>query len=66
MAKSRLHELAEPLPKLRASHLGDVLVGLPRGKSAGLIAYDLGKETGNNGFQLLRFGQVLANMETVV
>lgn len=46
--------------------LGDVLVGLPTGESAGLIAYDLGKETGDNGFQLLRFGHVLANTETVV
>ena len=46
--------------------LGDVLVGLPTGDSAGLIAYDLGKETGSNGFQLLHFGQVLANTETVV
>ena len=46
--------------------LGDVLVGLPTGESAGLIAYDLGKETGNDGFQLLRFGHVLANTETVV
>jgi nucleoside phosphorylase len=46
--------------------LGDVLVGLPTGESAGLIAYDLGKETGNDGFQLLRFGNVLANTETVV
>jgi len=45
--------------------LGDVLVGLPVGESAGLIAYDLGKETGK-GFQLLRFGHVLANTETVV
>lgn len=45
--------------------LGDVLVGLPTGDSAGLIAYDLGKETAD-GFQLLRFGAVLANTETVV
>ncbi|KAK2732923.1 hypothetical protein FQN57_002444, partial [Myotisia sp. PD_48] len=46
--------------------LGDVLVGLPKGESAGLIAYDLGKELGNDGFQLLHFGHVLANTETVV
>ncbi|KAM6510067.1 hypothetical protein FALCPG4_017696 [Fusarium falciforme] len=45
--------------------LGDVLVGLPEGESAGLIAYELGKETAN-GFQLLRLGRVLANTETVV
>ena len=46
--------------------LGDVLVGLPTGVDAGLVAYDLGKETGNDGFELLRFGQILANTETVV
>jgi nucleoside phosphorylase len=46
--------------------LGDVLVGLPTSESAGLIAYDLGKETGQNGFQLLRLGHVLATTETVV
>ncbi|RMJ17205.1 hypothetical protein CDV36_003144 [Fusarium kuroshium] len=45
--------------------LGDVLVGLPEGESAGLIAYELGKETAD-GFQLLRLGRVLANTETVV
>ncbi|KAL6365764.1 hypothetical protein LRP88_00339 [Fusarium phalaenopsidis] len=45
--------------------LGDVLVGLPEGESAGLIAYELGKETAN-GFQLLQLGRVLANTETVV
>jgi hypothetical protein len=42
--------------------LGDVLVGLPTGESAGLVAYDLGKE-GDGGFQPLRF---VANTETVV
>jgi nucleoside phosphorylase len=46
--------------------LGDVLVGLATGDSAGLIAYDLGKETGKDGFQLLRFGHGLDNTETVV
>ncbi|KAF9761382.1 hypothetical protein IL306_003841 [Fusarium sp. DS 682] len=45
--------------------LGDVLVGLPDGESAGLVAYDLGKET-PDGFQLLRSGRVLANTETVI
>src|SRR3984957_12320754 len=63
--------VAAGLPNLSQSppldiRLGDVLVGLPTGESAGLIAYDLGKETGNDGFQLLRFGHVLANTETVV
>jgi nucleoside phosphorylase len=63
--------VAAGLPNLSRSppldiRLGDILVGLPTGESAGLIAYDLGKERGNDGFQLLRFGNVLANTETVV
>ncbi|KAJ6140303.1 nacht and wd domain protein [Penicillium samsonianum] len=63
--------VAAGLPNLsrqppRDIRLGDVLVGLPEGNSAGLIAYDLGKETGDNGFQLLHYGHVLANTETVV
>jgi nucleoside phosphorylase len=51
---------------LRDIRLGDVLVGLPEGSSAGLIAYDLGKDLGAGGFQLLRDGHVLASTETVV
>ncbi|KAJ5404144.1 hypothetical protein N7509_004015 [Penicillium cosmopolitanum] len=63
--------VAAGLPSLsrhppRDIRLGDVLVGLPEGNSAGLIAYDLGKDTGAGGFQLLRDGHVLANTETVV
>jgi hypothetical protein len=50
----------------RDIRLGDILVALPDGENAGLVAYDLGKETGKDGFQLLRFGSVLANTETVV
>jgi nucleoside phosphorylase len=50
----------------RDIRLGDVLVGLPTGESAGLIAYDLGKETGSGGFQILHFGRVLAPTETVI
>jgi hypothetical protein len=46
--------------------LGDVLIGLSDGESAGLIAYDLGKETGCDGFQLLHCGHALANTETIV
>lgn len=45
--------------------LGDVLVGLSTQESAGLVAYDLGKETAD-GFQLLNDGRVLAPVETVV
>jgi hypothetical protein len=63
--------VAAGLPNLardppRDIRLGDVLVGLPNGESAGLIAYELGKETENNGFQLLHAGYVLANTETVI
>ncbi len=50
----------------RDIRLGDVLVALPEGDSAGLVAYDLGKETGKDGFQLLHFGHVLAATETVI
>jgi hypothetical protein len=49
----------------RDIRLGDVLVGLPEGESAGLIAYDLGKET-NYRFEPLRFGQVLSPTEEIV
>ncbi|RYP48626.1 hypothetical protein DL768_005517 [Monosporascus sp. mg162] len=46
--------------------LGDVLVGVSEGETAGLIAYDLGKETAKDGFQLLHLGRLLAPTETVV
>jgi hypothetical protein len=63
--------VAAGLPKLtghspRDIRLGDVLVALPEGESAGLVAYDLGIETADDGFQLLRDGHVLAMAETVV
>nr|WNT93879.1 putative transcriptional regulator [Emericellopsis sp.] len=58
-----LPKLTEPSP--RDIRLGDVLVALPDGDSAGLVAYDLGKETAD-GFQLLKGGHVLAVTETVV
>jgi hypothetical protein len=53
--------VAAGLPNLRKIppidiRLGDVLVGLSEGDSAGLVAYDLGKEA-SEGFQLLRLGQ---------
>ncbi|KAG5785412.1 hypothetical protein H9Q73_000993 [Fusarium xylarioides] len=50
----------------RDIRLGDVLVALTEGESAGLVAYDLGKETGAGGFKPLRSGHVLATTETVV
>lgn len=50
----------------RDIRLGDVLVALPDGNNAGLIAYDLGKETGKDGFQLLHFGHVLAMTEPII
>ncbi|KAJ4148226.1 hypothetical protein LMH87_002706 [Akanthomyces muscarius] len=46
--------------------LGDVLVSLPEGDSPALVAYDLGKDTNQNGFQLLHGGRVLSATETVV
>ncbi|UKZ51739.1 hypothetical protein TrVGV298_005502 [Trichoderma virens] len=63
--------VAAGLPNLLRSppldiRLGDVLVGLTVGDNAGLIDYELGKETGTNGFQLLRAGHALAKTETVV
>ncbi|KAI3319314.1 purine and uridine phosphorylase [Xylariaceae sp. AK1471] len=63
--------VAAGLPNLsrrpaRDIRLGDVLVALPEGESAGLVAYDLGKETTKDGFQPLRLGHVLAGTETVI
>ncbi|GAP82800.2 putative nacht and wd domain protein [Rosellinia necatrix] len=63
--------VAAGLPNLsrkppRDIRLGDVLVALPEGDSAGLVAYDLGRETTNDGFQPLHFGHVLANTEPVI
>jgi hypothetical protein len=63
--------VAAGLPKLsgtetRDIRLSDVLVALPQGDSAGLIAYDLSKETGKDGLRLLQFGHVLATTETIV
>ncbi|KAM0243985.1 hypothetical protein ACHAP5_006750 [Fusarium lateritium] len=53
------------LPHKRDIRLGDVLVGLPEGESAGLIPYDLGKET-DDGFQPLRLGHSLAMTAPIV
>jgi nucleoside phosphorylase len=56
------------LPNLsrgRNVRLGDILVGLPDGNSAGLIAYDPGKET-EDGFELLRHGHSLTMTEPIV
>lgn len=50
---------------VRDIRLGDVLVGLPDGESAGLIAYDLGKEV-EDGFRPLRFGHSLATTVPIV
>ncbi|KAL7930064.1 Pfs, NACHT and WD domain protein [Trichoderma chlorosporum] len=52
-------------PQPRDIRLGDVLVALPQGDSAGLIAYDLGKET-PDGFEILRKGYSLAMTETII
>jgi nucleoside phosphorylase len=61
--------VAAGLPNLsrvppRDIRLGDVLVGVGEGESAGLVSYGLGKET-SNGFELLRHG-AQAKTETVV
>ncbi|KAK1846104.1 pfs domain-containing protein [Colletotrichum chrysophilum] len=63
--------IAAGLPDLtrqpkRDIRLGDVLVALPDGDTAGLVAYDLGKETGAAGFQPLRLGHVLTHTATIV
>ncbi|KAL7755432.1 hypothetical protein ACKLNR_014530 [Fusarium oxysporum f. sp. zingiberi] len=50
---------------IRDIRLGGVLVGLPDGESAGLVPYDLGKET-EDGFQPLRLGHSLAMTEPIV
>lgn len=41
-------------------------MGLPEGDHAGLIAYDLGRETDNEGLKLLQDGRVLAPTEPVI
>lgn len=53
-------------PSVRDIRLGDVLVAMPEENSSGLIAYGLGKETEELGYQPLRGGQVLAMTETIV
>ncbi|KAI0110882.1 purine and uridine phosphorylase [Nemania sp. FL0031] len=63
--------VAAGLPNLsrrppRDIRLGDVLVALPEGENAGLVSYDLGKQTANDGFQPLRLGHVLASTEPVI
>ncbi|EED20556.1 conserved hypothetical protein [Talaromyces stipitatus ATCC 10500] len=62
--------VAAGLPNLAQSppydiRLGDVLVGFPDGESAGVIPYDLGKET-KDGFQLLNCGYDLPKTESIV
>ncbi|XWW99310.1 hypothetical protein V2A60_007319 [Cordyceps javanica] len=52
-------------PRKRDIRLGDVLVALSEGDSAGLIAYDLGREM-VDGFRPLRYGHALANTATIV
>lgn len=63
--------VAAGLPDLSRSppqdiRLGDVLVALPQGDTPALVAYDLGKQTGEDGFLPLQRGHVLANTETIV
>ncbi|KAK3297857.1 nucleoside phosphorylase domain-containing protein [Chaetomium fimeti] len=63
--------VAAGLPHLSCSpprdiRLGDILVALPEGGSPAVVAYDLGKEAGAGGLQLLRAGHVLATTDTIV
>lgn len=63
--------VAAGLPNLQCDppldiRLGDVLVGMSEGENAGLVSYELGKETGKDGFQPLRFGFVLAPTEKLI
>ncbi|UKZ77558.1 hypothetical protein TrVFT333_005281 [Trichoderma virens FT-333] len=53
-------------PNLWFGLLVGIAAGLPVGDNAGLIDYELGKETRTDGFQLLRAGHALAKTETVV
>ncbi|KAF4332224.1 ankyrin repeat-containing protein [Fusarium beomiforme] len=55
--------LRDPVRDIR---LGDVLVALPDGESAGLVAYDLGKIRGDQTFQPLRLGHALATTEAII
>ncbi|KAI5459959.1 nucleoside phosphorylase domain-containing protein [Mariannaea sp. PMI_226] len=63
--------VAAGLPNLSQSpprdiRLGDVLVALPEGDRAGLVAYELGKDVGEDNIQLLFHGHALARTETIV
>jgi nucleoside phosphorylase len=49
----------------RDIRLGDVLVGVGEGDSAGLISYGVGKKT-TRGFEVLRRGHALARTEAIV
>ncbi|KAI1474856.1 purine and uridine phosphorylase [Daldinia eschscholtzii] len=46
--------------------LGDVLVSVPDMDRSGTIAYDLGREVGDDMLQLLRQGHILAQTEPIV
>ncbi|KAI6348152.1 hypothetical protein MCOR25_010837, partial [Pyricularia grisea] len=63
--------VAAGLPNLSRTPLCDIrlrdaLLELSDGESAGLVAYDLGKETTDGGFQPLPRGQVMATIETII
>ena len=60
-----IHKAEDQTAKARDIRLGDVLVGLPEGDTAGLFSYDLGKDT-EVGFQPLRGGHALAMTESIV
>lgn len=56
-------DLTQNLP--RDVRLRDILAGLPRRQSPGLISYDLGEETAD-GFRLLNHVYVLENTEQIL
>ncbi|KAI1387926.1 purine and uridine phosphorylase [Hypoxylon trugodes] len=59
-----LPDLARDPP--RDIRLGDVLVGIPDVDSSGTIAYDLGRDDGDDELELLRQGHILAQTVPVV
>ncbi|KAL2822904.1 WD40-repeat-containing domain protein [Aspergillus granulosus] len=63
--------VAAGLPNLSFSpprdiRLGDVIVALPDGKNPAILPYGLGKQTGQNEFELLRYGHSLPPTEYIV
>ncbi|KAE8389620.1 hypothetical protein BDV23DRAFT_184222, partial [Aspergillus alliaceus] len=63
--------VAAGLPNLscappRDIRLGDVIVALPEGENPAIVPYGLGKQKGDDGFELLRSGHSLPQTERIV